>query len=199
MPMFQGIPAPMRMIGAGHGIMVLCCLFYLAWWSIAFRPGETVSAVSGRAGCLLLLTVGFAAAGILCNAYGIRGMQIPNDTNDVKWILMVGAVAYLLLLGVTAGLLGRKPTSELLLIVLWAVMETAVVHALYAADFLQAYTIPAVIIIGATILGLVAYLLYYEIDEQSAYYWGMVPLITDAVAMAAIMGYVMHNLADMYG
>jgi len=126
-------------------------------------------------------------------------MQIPNDTNDVKWILMVGAVAYLLLLGVTAGLLGRKPTSELLLIVLWAVMETAVVHALYAADFLQAYTIPAVIIIGATILGLVAYLLYYEIDEQSAYYWGMVPLITDAAAMAAIMGYVMHNLADMYG
>ena len=109
---------------------MLCCLAYLAWWGIAFRPEAEGSVAGGRAGLLLLLTFVLALAGVLLNIYGIKGLEPARDTVSIQTIMLAGAVVYILLLAATAGIFHRQPTTELLLIVMWAVMEVAAVQAM---------------------------------------------------------------------
>lgn len=41
---------------AGQILLILCCAFYLVWWSVSYRPGISVSRVSGFRGLLLMIT-----------------------------------------------------------------------------------------------------------------------------------------------
>ena len=43
------------------------------------------------------------------------------------------------------------------------------------------------IIIAATVLSLILYVLYYRMDAEKAYYAAMVPLITEAAGMAGCL------------
>lgn len=193
--MLQDLPTPVCTICVGQGVMVLCCLAYLAWWGIAFRPEAEGSVVGGRAGLLLLLTFVLALAGVLLNIYGIKELETVRNTVSIQTIMLTGAVVYILLLAATAGIFHRQPTTELLLIVMWAVMEVAAVQAMYAAGAFTAYPFMlAAVIALATLIGLVAYMLYYELDSVTAYYCGMVPLITDAIAMCVVVWYITERV-----
>lgn len=36
--MFAGFEVQTRKILTGNILMILCCIFYLAWWLVAFKP-----------------------------------------------------------------------------------------------------------------------------------------------------------------
>ena len=46
----------MNRIITGQIILILCCVVYLVWWYRGFRPGVSVSRVSGLNGLLLAVT-----------------------------------------------------------------------------------------------------------------------------------------------
>ena len=53
------LPLSLRDIVLGQTALVSCCLLYLAWWCVAFRPGVAARAVTVRA-TMVALHGGFA-------------------------------------------------------------------------------------------------------------------------------------------
>ena len=53
------LPLSLRDIVLGQSLLVDCCLVYLAWWCVAFRPGVAARAVTVRA-TMVALHGGFA-------------------------------------------------------------------------------------------------------------------------------------------
>ena len=196
----DGVPLPIKSMAAGHAAMVLCYLFYIAWWYVAFRPDAEGSVLSGRAGLLFWLTLGSGVIGVLLIGYGIR-MVPETDELTTKTLCIIGIAAYIVLLDITVFVFHRQATSELMLIVAWATMEVASIHAVCQSGYLnwQSAVINAIIIAVATLIALVAYLLYYRVDEWTAFYFGMIPLLTDAVAVVLMMGYVASEAHKMSG
>ena len=195
-----GVPLPIKYIAAGHAVMVMCCLFYTAWWYVAFRPVTEESILAGRAGLLFLLTLGSGVVGVLLIGHAIR-MVPETDALTSKTLCLIGIVVYLTLLGITVWGFHRQATSELLLIVVWTIMEAASIHAVCQSGYLdgQSAVIPAAIVAVATLIALVAYLLYYRVDVWTAFYCGMVPLLADAIAMVLMIGYVASEAHKMPG
>ncbi len=167
--------------------MVLCCLLYALWWCMAFRPGVTGGVASGGKGLLLGLTFLFAFVAVLLDILGIRSLEGTGYPSPLA-IALAGVASYIVLLGVTSLAFHRLVTTELLLIVAWAALETAAVFAAYGSDALAgaAPTIPLALIAAATILSLIAYLFYYKAAPWTAFYLGLVPLLAYAAATAAI-------------
>ena len=165
--------------------MIICCLFYSAWWYVAYHPNLTGSVFNGKAGIFFGLTVLFGIVGVYLNIYGIR--HLP-DSNWAFKIFLMGCAIYLILLAVTFLVFNRPVTAELLLIVAWTTLETAVIFSAFHDDILNGQ-LPinsfAVVAI-ATIISMTAYLLYYKVEEMTAFYLGIVPLITDAIGAAII-------------
>ena len=178
--------SPIDKIIAGHYAMILCCFLYLVWWIVAFHPQST-GAYRGGQLILLLAVLSSAFLGILLIIYGIRA--IPEaPAMPPMGVCLIGFMSYFALLFVTSKVFHRVPTAELFLIVAWAVLELAVVNALYGTTFLPHGDITAIaIILTATAIGLAAYMMYYSLDDMTAYYCGMIPLVVDAVAMWAII------------
>ena len=110
------------------------------------------------------------------NIYGIRNLA------DVKHICLIGGAAYVLLFAVTVFIFHRQVTAELFLITAFATLETCAIFAAFQGNF---PTILILIVAVATILSMVAYLLYYNVDEVKAFYLGMLPLIVDALQFVA--------------
>ena len=184
--MLSSLPLPLRGMVLGQAALVVCCLVYLAWWCVAFRPGVSSGGLLG--GVLLLLMVLFAAAGILLEADGIRALWEGAAGQAALRILIAGVLAYPVLLFVTVKGFHRVPTTELVLIVAWAVLEAMVVTVLVRAGFAApGAAMPCSIAIAlATVIGLVCYVLYYRLAPWPAFACGMVPLGLDALAMAFV-------------
>ena len=169
-----------KYIAAGQAAMTLCCLFYAAWWYIAYNPKINVNAFSGTAGIWFWITFACGIVGMYLNIYGIRNLA------DVKLICLIGGAAYLALFAVTVFIFHRPLTAELFLIAAWATLETAAIFAAYG-------NFPTILILAvavATIFALIAYLLYYSIDEVTAFYLGLFPLIADAIGAAVISFFI---------
>ena len=178
--------SPIAKMIAGHYAMMLCCLFYLAWWSVAFHPHST-GAYRGWQLVLLLAVLGSAFLGILLITYGIRAIPETPVISTLA-VCSFGMLSYFVLLFVTSQVFQRISTAELFLIVTWAVLEFSVINSLYGTNFLPHGDIAVcTIILAATIIGLMSYMMYYSLDEMPAYYCGMVPLLVDAAAMWLIV------------
>ena len=169
---------------AGNLCLVLCCIFYLIWWSIAFNPNRDFPMAAKS--ILFLVTLCFGLAGVGVLVWGMA--ELPKEKGGISSgaICVIGIVAYALLLFLTYHFLQRQVTTELALIVGWTALEVCVMNALWRADALgaAAAVVMAVVVVVAAVIGMLCYLAYYELDPQIAFYDGMVPLILFAVVMA---------------
>ena len=174
-----------RQIFLGNLLLVLCCAFYLAWWLLAFRP---VNPVRGfRTGWLLLPAF---AAGLGAVVFSVRGLGTAGSGGlfPAGRVVWGGIAAYAILLVVTKFLLHRPVTTELFLIVGWAVLALSEVSALYGCGALShgcSLAFAAVVAVG-TAVSLVCYVLYYRLSPAAGFIDGIVPLLMAAVVMAGL-------------
>ena len=172
----------------GNLLFAACCIVYLLWWSVAFRPDYT--------GPMLLKSILFlvtALFGIAALAVIIQGCL--NADSPIRYIFIIGAgiAAYIVLLLLTSFLMRRQVTTELMLIVFWACMQICACDALYGAGVISraAFLVMAVIVLIFAAAGMICYLKYYDLPPMTAFYDGMVPLILFAVCMIGEAVYLM--------
>ena len=178
--------SPFENILAGNILLVVCCIFYLAWWLLSFKP---VGAIKGiKSGWLLIPAFVAGIAALVLIIQGIMNTSVEKVLFQGKWIIIVGISVYILLMVVTAIALHRPVTSELILIVGWAMLSLQEINILYG---LGTYShtgaiIFMIITVVATIISLVCYILYYNLNKTVGYVDGIVPLIMVGSIMLSI-------------
>jgi hypothetical protein len=192
MMFFQKFTPPLWEIFSGNLLLLICILFYLAWWVVTFKPGST----GGRAGVFSIsvaFITGFAA--IILLAVGINSLSHDSMGLPVKFILIGFAVLFVVLLFVTTTSFHRQVTSELIIIHIWAAIEFSAIAVTYGTgSFGFGSTVALSILVGvATIVGLVCYVIYYRLEGIASYRVGMVPLATDAFVVAVFLGMLAVN------
>ena len=177
----------MNRIITGQIIFILCCVVYLVWWYRGFRPGVSVSRVSGLNGLLLAVTAILGIAGVVFCMLDMEASS-PWKVSPV-YIISGGIIGYIVLLVVTRYIFDRVVTSELFLIIGWTMLETAVINQLNADGTLGeiGFTIMCVIIAAAFIISMILYVAYYKMEEMKAFYAAMVPLVTEGAAMVVLV------------
>ena len=179
----------MKSLVIGHILLIVCCLFYLIWWCMAFRPGYQGPRISGMPGMILMITAAAGLAGVIFSVLGIRQPGIREALIPSSAVLIGGAVLYVLLMFSSSLLLHRQVTTELFLIIGWLVLEFLAYQSAYCKGRIErggAVLLIAVAVIAAG-LSLVFYLQYYRVSEARGYVYGMIPLITEAVCMAVFL------------
>ncbi len=177
---------PARKMFWGDIWLTGCCIFYLLWWILAFRPAGAVKGI--KSGWLLIpaLILGVAAAVMIIR--GAAGADTDGSFFSSEIILAAGAVSYMILLIATQFIFHRQVTSELFLIVAWTGLAFLEINALYALGFLawnKAVVLFAAAVIAAA-LSMICYMLYYDLSGWAGYVDGMIPLLLVAVFMAAL-------------
>lgn len=184
---FHQFTAPLWELFTGNLLLFGCSLFYLAWWLVSFRPG-----VSKSAGGAVFLAFAFLCgiAAVLLLGLGLNSLSGVSKGLPVRYIFIGAFVLYFILLAVTAFCFQRQVTSELLLMLLWAALELAIVAVLTGTGRFGAgrAAVMTALIALATAAGLVCYVLYYRLSGLPSYWDGMVPLISDAAVMAVFSG-----------
>ena len=175
----------MTQIKLGQALLIVCCIFYLIWWGVAFHPDHGNNHTSGLDGILLLITAGFGLSGLFINMLGI--VKIPTEKGFTSGIIIiaVGILTYIILLYGTRVLLHRQVTTELFLIIVWSMLEVASINRAFAWETvtIDKAVIFLTIILIAAISSLFFYLQYYRVKPMTGYIFGMVPLITEAITM----------------
>ena len=178
---------PAKTLLTGNWTMALCGVFYLAWWIVVFRPPKPRNSPVGW----VLLALAFLAG---MAGFYLMGRTLVEPVSEVnpgvpgRWITLTGTVAYAVLLVGTTLIFHRQVTSELLIIVAWAVLELCAVSFLYRCGGLQnaaALTL-AGIVLAAAIASLVCYLLYYRLPYTPGFIAGCVPLALAVLTIALV-------------
>lgn len=179
----------MAKLTLGQVLLVVCCGFYLVWWSLSYRPGTTVNRLGGLNGLLFFLTAAAGLAGFVLTVAGIH--IIPHEAAKLRgsWVMIAGAVLYAVLALFTAKALARPVTTELFLFTGWAVLECLVVNVMNAAGALPGKAFPAMLSVIAVcfVVSLALYIVYYRLEEWKAFYTAMIPLIAVAAGMVIIL------------
>lgn len=190
MECFHNFTAPLWELFVGNSLLLICSLFYLAWWVVAFRPGSN----SGAAGVVLLALAFLSGiSAIILMSVSINVLSRDSKALPLRLILLFIAVLYLATFLITTSLFHRAVTSELLIMHIWVAIELCAVTVLYGTgrlDFGRMAVMAALVGI-ATVVGLICYVLYYRLDGMSSYWDGMIPLATDAFVMAVFDGVLM--------
>ena len=176
----------MNRIITGQILLILCCVVYLVWWYRGFRPGISVSRVSGLNGILLAVTAILGIAGVV---FCLLNTEASSWKVNPVYIIGGGIIAYIVLLAVTRYIFNRVVTSELFLIIGWTMLETAVINQLSADGVLTeaGFTVMCAVITAAFIISMILYVAYYKMEEMKAFYAAMVPLVTEGAAMAVLV------------
>ena len=121
---------------------------------------------------------------------GVGSIDAPRAVVPGSTIAIAGIVLYVTLLLFTNKALHRTVTTELFLIVGWCVLEAVVLNVLYGAGIFSAAKAVAYLALAmiAFLIGMVCYLLYYRLPDMTAFRVAAVPLITDGVCMAILVG-----------
>jgi hypothetical protein len=175
---------------AGQSFMIGCCVFYLLWWRLSYRPDVSVNRVSGINGLLFALTVLCGLAGVILSLSGSGALPAVHPRRlKTAQILIGGVIAYVILLGLTSSLFHRPVTTELFLITAWTMMEVSLLNALEGASVITSGRCTAgfCIIAAAAAVSLVLYVLYYRMAPMRAFYAAMVPLITEGISMGVVL------------
>lgn len=187
MTFFRSFTAPVWEIFAGSLLLLFCSAFYLVWWIISFRPNSS----GGPAGGVFILAALITgAAAIFLTSGGIMSLSQDSKSLPVGWILLGGAVLFLVLLPVTSVLFYRTVTSELIIIHIWTALELSAVTVLYGTGRFGPGRTAALasLVMIAFAAGLICYVLHYRLDETARYINGMIPLMADAFVMAVFLG-----------
>lgn len=176
----------MKRILLGQILLIICCIFYLVWWYRGYRPGISVSRIGGVNGVLLFATAAFGVAGLICS---LTRVQARIEYKISPMLIVIGGIAlYFALMLITRFAFQRIVTTELFLIVGWIMLEMTVINRLYAAEILTngKFWIMCAVIALAFVVSIILYAAYYRMEETRAFYAAMVPLITEAAAMAVL-------------
>ena len=167
-------------IQAGNVCMVLCCVSYLAWWAIAFHPEKTFPAPPKYLLFLVTLLSGLAGLYLLGSGLTDAAMETAGTGNLSNFMILgAGVAVYLIALFLTGRLLRRQITTELLLIVLWTVLELCLWNSLRSAARMNGAGVAvfAAVILAVAAVSMYCYLVYFKLEPRKAYYIGMVPLL----------------------
>ena len=164
----------------GQLLLSAGALFYTGWWLAAFKPD---SARSGGAlsALLFFLLAAFGLSGTALTVHGIHGLPLPASWPGSGVLFIMALLIYFILLTGSVKLFGRKPTTELILMVPWALMEIMALGVLHEAGGLAgtAYGLTWAAVIAASLIAFAAYMVYYLMDDDTAYITGAIPLLVD--------------------
>src|SRR5689334_22362556 len=120
--------APLWEIFAGNLLLLLCSLFYLAWWIVSFRPNSPGGSAGG-----LYITAAFITGVVAIALMFVSINSLSQDSKGlpVRFILLSCVALFLLLFLVTTIVFHRIVTSELIIIHIWAALELSAVTVLY--------------------------------------------------------------------
>lgn len=166
--------------------LIVCCLFYLVWWLLAFKPDGAVKGL--KTGWLLLPAFIAGLISIILAVKGITSASLKITLFPNEFLLWGGIAAYCVLLAATRLIFKRPVTTELFLIVGWAVLALSEVNTLYGIcrfSYGLAVIFTAVII-AAALVSLICYILYYSLGKRAGYFDGIIPLLTIALVMCGI-------------
>lgn len=175
-----------RQIFLANLLLVVCCMFYLAWWLLAFKPVNPIKGM--KTGWLLVPAFAAGMAAVVFAARGLGGAAVYPGLFPSSWLLWGSVLAYVVLLAATSFLLHRPVTTELFLIVGWTMLALSEVNALLGGGAFShrvAITFAAIIAVGA-VISLICYMLYYRLSATAGFIDGMVPLLMAALVMAGI-------------
>ena len=167
-------------------MLIICCVFYLAWWIVAFKPE---GAVKGMSSGWLLLPAALAGIGaILVLVHTFRTAPVEKSLISGLLLMIIGVAAYFVLLVITYICMHRIVTTELLLIVGWCILTLSEINVLYGLNVLSLSGTVGwfVIVIVSAAVSMICYILYYGLDEVKGYIDGMIPLLIIAVVMLVI-------------
>ena len=184
--MIPFLSAQGKQIFIGNILIVGCCAFYLAWWLLAFKPTGAITGM--KTGWLLLPACVLGLIGVFTALHGIRTITSTQQLFP-GWIALWGGVAaYIILLVITLVFLHRPVTTELFLIVGWAVLALSEMNALFGGGLLPRglSTGFVITILAASAVSLVCYIIYYHLDSKAGYITGMIPLLMTALVTVAI-------------
>lgn len=165
--------------------MFLCSMFYLTWWTIAFKPDGSANSLSTI--CLILAFI-TGIGGIVLACFGITFLSYKTHFSQ-WWILAIAFFLYAILFFVTSKLFHRRVTSELVIIFIWATFECCIINVLhgYYRWSPLSYVLWAVVLV-AVAASIVYYVRYFNLPEEKSYVEGMMPLIIDgAVTLLVIL------------
>lgn len=174
----------------GQVLLVICCIFYILWWRISYRPGTEVNRMGGLNGVLLLITALSGVSGLFLSVYGENTLPALNNPKlNGFYTVICGIAVYVILIFITQTAFHRPVTTELFLITGWLILEMTVISALNAAEKLSDFRFRLIfcIITAAFIISIVLYILYYKMKPMKAFYAAMVPLITEGITMLVLV------------
>jgi hypothetical protein len=180
MTSFRDFNIPLWEIFGGNLLMFATIAFYIAWWTVSFRPNGDGTTTGSGFFIAVALFAGVAAIAIM--SLGINSLFQAGKGFPVMYILPGAVAFYIILLAVTKIAFQRIVTSELLLITIWAALEWSAIAVLQGSGRFsmgQALTLAALVLL-ATGAGIVCYILHYRLDETSRFWNGLIPLIVDA-------------------
>ena len=185
----------MSKILAGNWLLVICSIFYLAWWLITFRPPQPKGTMPGT----ICLTMAFASGlgGLYLVLKEMASPTVVHQNNGLNGFLILtcGAVLYVVLLVMTKAVFHRQVTSELLIITGWVILETAICNYMYMTGLftMKDAVIFSVVILIAGIVSLICYILYYELPYVKGYIDGCIPLILVMIVMIILNLRIIKN------
>ena len=184
---FRDFSTPLWEIFGGNLLLLVTLAFYIAWWVALFGPrGDSQS---GSAGFLIAAAFFAGLASIALLLKGIDSLSGAGQGFPVTYILAGAAAFYFVSFAVTVLAFRRILTSELLLITVWAALELSVIAVLQGSGRFGPYQVWTLIaLVGlATVVGMVAYVQHYRLDEAARFWNGLVPLLVDAGVVAACL------------
>lgn len=183
-----------RQILMGNISLIICSIFYLSWWILAFKPVRPVTGI--RSGWLLLPALIFGVTAVILIIQSIQTAQLQQTIIPAGWILPFAAAVYVFLAIITGKFMNRPVTTELILIVAWAALTLAEVNMLYGTGVLLFGTACGFFAVTVlfSLVSIAAYILYYNLDQMTGYIDGMIPLILAALMMGAISAAVFRAL-----
>lgn len=188
------VEVPGTLVG-GHVCLAVCAALYLAWWWIFFNPSmpkATGMLYATGVGCIVgAALLGIAA--IVLIGMGLGSLAGAGAGGIVSgWVFAVGGiVAYVVLAYITSRLFQRPVTTELLLFVLWAALELAVVNALVGSGVIAlGVALVLAALVAALFIGcLVCYVLYFHLSPVPSFIDGALPLAAVGI-LAVIMAVI---------
>ena len=177
----------MRQIIIGQILMVICCVFYLIWWYLGYRPNTQVDRAGGINGVLLMLTAAFGIAGLILSLMPVE--ETASKSYPQVFIAVGGIAAYIILMIITKYGFQRIVTTELFLIVGWTMLEMSLLNRLGGSGLLVGKKLVTMygVIAFAFIISMILYVAYYRMEEMKAFYAAMIPLVTEGLSMGVLV------------
>ena len=191
--MFSDYGAAMNTLFRGVLMLAACAGCYLLWWGVAFYPER--HAPLWLSGILLVVTAVCGIMAVNWMAQGIFQTEGIRKGASGGWILAGGVICYIVLLVISNLVFHRMVTTELFLIVGWAVLNLVTVNVLYTSGlFSYGISIAFGVLTLAVVVGsLYCYMIYYKLEKWKGYIDGFLPLVMVGIAMLLMVAVMFYE------